>query len=127
LVQQIRKATKIEPGFFLRRNTIRSTSVATELSWAALRQTTRAEDKAYCLLGLVQVNMPMLYGESERAFYRLQREIISQTNEHNILAWQPIPQAWDVTAVLAPSPKYFEHSANIRASTSHRKEHLTTH
>lgn len=41
---------------------------------------------AYCLLGLVDVNMPMLYGEGEKAFYRLQLEIIKLTNEHTIFA-----------------------------------------
>jgi len=37
--------------------------------------TTRAEDKAYCLLGLLDVNMPMLYGEGMKAFHRLQLEL----------------------------------------------------
>lgn len=38
-------------------------SIAQKLSWAAHRQTTREEDIAYCLLGLLKVNMPLLYGE----------------------------------------------------------------
>jgi hypothetical protein len=43
-------------------------NVAVRMSWAAKRQTTRLEDEAYCLIGLFDVNMPMLYGEGRRAF-----------------------------------------------------------
>jgi len=46
-------------------------SVARRMSWAASRQTTRLEDIAYCLLGIFQINMPLLYGEGVRAFRRL--------------------------------------------------------
>jgi hypothetical protein len=38
-------------------------SAAQVMSWAAERQTTREEDIAYCLLGLLGVNMPLIYGE----------------------------------------------------------------
>src|SRR2546423_12153074 len=38
-------------------------SVAMRMSWAARRQTTRVEDMAYCLLGVFDVNMPLIYGE----------------------------------------------------------------
>jgi hypothetical protein len=40
-------------------------SVAQRMSWATRRVTTRAEDSAYCLLGLFGVNMPLLYGEGQ--------------------------------------------------------------
>lgn len=46
------------------------------LSWAKGRQTKREEDSAYCLMGLLDINMPLLYGEGRtRAFRRLQKEI----------------------------------------------------
>jgi hypothetical protein len=51
-------------------------SVANRMRWAALRRTTRVEDVAYCLMGIFNVNMPLLYGEGERAFMRLQQEIL---------------------------------------------------
>jgi len=51
-------------------------SVANRIRWAARRQTTRVEDKAYCLMGIFGVNMPLLYGEGNRAFIRLQEEIL---------------------------------------------------
>ena len=46
------------------------------LLWAENRQTTRKEDKAYSLLGIFDVYMPLIYGEGrENAFKRLQEEI----------------------------------------------------
>ena len=41
--------------------------VAQIISWAANRTTTRVEDRAYSLTGLLDVNMPMLYGEGKKA------------------------------------------------------------
>ncbi|KAE9364997.1 HET-domain-containing protein [Stipitochalara longipes BDJ] len=61
--------------------------VAEKLSWASTRVTTRIEDLAYCLMGLFDVNMPLLYGEGHNAFLRLQLEIWSRTNDDSIFAW----------------------------------------
>ena len=44
--------------------------------WAENRETTRKEDKAYSLLGIFDVHMPLIYGEGrENAFKRLRAEI----------------------------------------------------
>lgn len=56
-------------------------SVAEKMSWASNRKTTRVEDIAYSLMGLFGVNMPLLYGEREKAFFRLQQQIIEATND----------------------------------------------
>ena len=61
--------------------------VAQIMSWAARRTTTRMEDRAYSLMGLLDVNMPMLYGEGKNAFRRLQLEIIRASNDQSIFAW----------------------------------------
>ncbi|KAL4070150.1 hypothetical protein V8B97DRAFT_537929 [Scleroderma yunnanense] len=61
--------------------------VAQIMSWAANRKTTRVEDKAYSLMGLLDVNMPMLYGEGKKAFHRLQLEIIRMSSDQSIFAW----------------------------------------
>jgi hypothetical protein len=46
------------------------------LRWVEKRQTTEDEDKAYCLLGIFDVSLPLVYGEGyTRAMKRLQREI----------------------------------------------------
>ncbi|KIM66909.1 hypothetical protein SCLCIDRAFT_1210965 [Scleroderma citrinum Foug A] len=50
--------------------------IARIMSWTVDRRTTRVEDRAYSLMGLLDVNMPMLYGEEKRTFHRLQLEII---------------------------------------------------
>ena len=41
-------------------NNLSSCSVATKMSWASKRKTTRVEDIAYCLMGIFDVNMPMV-------------------------------------------------------------------
>jgi hypothetical protein len=46
-------------------------SVAQKMSWAAKRETSRIEDRAYCLMGIFGIHMPLLYGEGHRAFVRL--------------------------------------------------------
>ena len=61
--------------------------VAQIISWAANRTTTRVEDRAYSLMGLLDVNMQMLYGEGKKAFHRLQLEIIRSSNDQSIFTW----------------------------------------
>ena len=51
-------------------------SVAESMSWVSNRKTSRLEDIAYCLMGVFDVNMPLLYGEGQKAFMRLQHEIV---------------------------------------------------
>jgi hypothetical protein len=51
-------------------------TVDERLSWAKNRQTTREEDKAYSLLGVFDVYMPLIYGEGgDNALTRLREEI----------------------------------------------------
>jgi hypothetical protein len=64
----------------------RQASVAQRMSSAAKRITTRKEDLAYCLLGLFEITMPMIYGEGEKAFFRLQEEILKVTSENRFLS-----------------------------------------
>lgn len=61
--------------------------VAKKMSWAAKRETTRVEDRAYSLMGIFGVNMPTIYGEGEEAFIRLQEEIMKRTDDQSIFAW----------------------------------------
>ena len=71
------------------------------------RQTTREEDIAYSLLGLFDVNMPLLYGEgSVKAFLRLQEEIMKLTEDQSIFAWVSdekhgyVERVWPFSEVL---------------------------
>ncbi|RYP25684.1 hypothetical protein DL766_006952 [Monosporascus sp. MC13-8B] len=60
----------------LRGSPLLDCSVPERMAWAESRQTTRDEDKAYSLLGIFDVQMPLIYGEGkEKAFKRLQEEI----------------------------------------------------
>jgi hypothetical protein len=56
-------------------------SVEERMAWAAARQARREEDEAYSLLGIFDVNMPLIYGERKRkAFNRLREEIDKYPN-----------------------------------------------
>ena len=65
-----------------------SICAAERISWASDRVTTREEDMAYCLLGILDVNMPLLYGEGGlRAFQRLQEQVISTNEDYTLFLW----------------------------------------
>jgi hypothetical protein len=92
-------------------------SIAQKMSWASKRTTTRVEDVAYSLLGIFGVSMPMLYGEGQRAFLRLQEEILKQSDDHSLFAWSCANTSY--RGMLAKSPSYFSRCSNIvRASSS---------
>ncbi|KAH8890147.1 HET-domain-containing protein [Thozetella sp. PMI_491] len=90
-------------------------SVASRMSWAASRQATRTEDIAYCLMGIFQVNMPLLYGEGHRAFLRLQEEILKEVDDQSLFAWdEPATESIRILGseitlhgLLAASPALF--------------------
>ena len=111
---------------------LRSFCVAKKMSWASRRETRHREDIAYCLLGIFDVRMSLLYGEGDQAFLRLQEEIIRRTDDDSILAWGLEPKMdhpqrkvsedlkFEMTEYieesnsLASSPKDFIDCANFR-------------
>ncbi|KAI1271376.1 HET-domain-containing protein [Xylaria sp. FL0933] len=64
----ITTATRIQPEFLNGNQGLLEASIAQRMCWASSRTTTRVEDTAYSLLGIFDVNMPLLYGEGEKAF-----------------------------------------------------------
>lgn len=98
--------------YLLSPETILVACIAQRMSWASTRETTREEDLAYCLLGLFNINMPLLYGEGKAAFTRLQHAIIAQSNDQSIFAWTSDND--DLQGVLAKGPSNFAHSGDIR-------------
>lgn len=57
-------------------------------SWVARRTTSRDEDIVYSLLGLLDVQSPLMYGEgSKNAFRRLQEELLLRDNDFSLFAW----------------------------------------
>ncbi|KAK4060638.1 hypothetical protein Trihar35433_10046 [Trichoderma harzianum] len=89
---------------------LETATVAQRMSWASRRKTTRIEDNAYCLMGIFGINMPLLYGEGERAFIRLQEEIMKISNDHSLFAWRSRDTRG---GLLATSPDAFSDSDNI--------------
>ncbi|KAE8440543.1 Vegetative incompatibility protein HET-E-1 [Mollisiaceae sp. DMI_Dod_QoI] len=75
LEQHIHDITRI-PVKGLRGGPLSDFGIAERMAWMDNRETTRKEDKAYSLLGILDIQMPLLYGEGEeRAFRRLWEEI----------------------------------------------------
>ncbi|OTA68532.1 HET-domain-containing protein, partial [Hypoxylon sp. EC38] len=109
LLEPLSEITGIEPTFLKYGSLIWSASVGTRMRWAAERETTRPEDMAYCLLGIFEINMPMLYGEGDKAFLRLQEEICKQTNDLSLFAWTtPTGHAFDkYRGIFATHPYEF--------------------
>jgi hypothetical protein len=114
LVDIISSSTGIPSRHLLGHSALSDASIATRMSWAARRQTTRLEDLAYCLLGIFQVNIPLVYGEGMRAFRRLQEEIIKRNNDLTIFAWElPQESRSKFVGLFAPSPSAFAASSDI--------------
>jgi hypothetical protein len=114
LVDIISSSTGIPSDLLLGRSPLSDSSMATRMSWAAQRQTTRLEDLAYCLLGIFEVNMPLIYGEGMRAFRRLQEEIIKRNNDLTIFAWDLSQESkQQFVGIFAPSPSAFAASSRI--------------
>ncbi len=87
LCDVISKITGIEKKFLIGER-LETASAAKKMSWASNRQTSRPEDTAYSLLGIFDVNMPLIYGEGNRAFLRLQHEIMKASpHDHTLFAW----------------------------------------
>lgn len=110
---QIERITRIPTHAILGLAPPSSYSVAQRMSWAARRATARVEDQAYSLLGLFDINMPLIYGEGIKAFHRLQEEIIKHNGDLSILAWQPTSSHGEVCSTLADSPLAFQECHDI--------------
>lgn len=106
---EISKITDI-PTKILLGGDLQCASIAQRMSWASERETTRVEDLAYCLLGIFGINMPMLYGEGEMAFIRLQEEIMKISDDHSLFAWKSLDNRG---GLLATSPAAFRNSNKI--------------
>lgn len=115
LSDTIGEVTKIQPRFLSSQEPIlHEATIAQRMSWAARRHTTRVEDAAYCMLGIFDINMPLLYGEGTKAFKRLQQEIIKNSHDLSIFAWDVMQAHPDSSPLnersqlLAQSPADFE-------------------
>lgn len=85
-------------------------SVAERMYWASSRKTTKIEDISYCLLGIFGIRMPLLYGEGQNAFRRLQEEIARQSDDQSLFAWN---QSTIWGSILAESSENFIGSSHL--------------
>ena len=109
LQQTISDCTGIPVSILSGADDLDTFSVAQRMSWAAKRKTKKIEDRAYCLMGIFGVNMPLIYGERENSFIRLQEEIMRILDDHSLFAWR----AKNQNGLLASSPAAFIRSHNI--------------
>ena len=110
--KDVAKVTGIDESYLISGPGIqRWSSVAMRMSWASHRHTSREEDIAYYLLGLFDINMPLLYGEgAEKAFIRLQTEIMKDSDDESLFAWTSDQTS---SSLLAERPSYFANSGDI--------------
>lgn len=117
LAPTISRRTKIDEVLLLGEKRLNDFCVAKRISWAVTRKTTRAEDRAYSLMGIFSVNMPLLYSEGHNAFIRLQGEIIKDSDDETLFAWESNLDDISISkpcGLLAPSPDCFANSSDIK-------------
>ncbi|KAI0642560.1 hypothetical protein C8Q79DRAFT_219108 [Trametes meyenii] len=95
LLETLVETTGTDGDVLLGPEKMTNVSVAGRMPWAAKRETTRVEDRAYSLLGLFGISMPIIYGEGHRAFMRLQQEILKQDPDESLFAWGRIYPSLD--------------------------------
>jgi Heterokaryon incompatibility protein (HET) len=79
-------------------------SLDERISWADKRKTTIEEDQAYCLLGIFEVHMPLIYGEGRKNAFRRLREVAKFTSKHesfSTVPFAPDPDFVDRPEILA--------------------------
>jgi hypothetical protein len=74
-------------------------SIQERMSWVINRQTTYKEDKVYCLLGIFDVYLPLIYGEGEEyAFERLKDEIQRRLGQKE---WEETKSPRDIPSMFS--------------------------
>ncbi|KAH6982707.1 hypothetical protein EDB80DRAFT_768290 [Ilyonectria destructans] len=111
LLPLLSNITGIPKRVLLDPNALSEVSLAGRMSWAVDRIASREEDTAYSLGAITGVTIPVRYGEgAERAFLRLQEEILHDTRDGSIFAWRSVHNQ-KVRGLLARSPSEFRHFA----------------
>ncbi|KAK1758194.1 beta transducin [Echria macrotheca] len=120
LSMKLSDKTGIDPWVLDDAKHLSNSPIARRMSWASHRQTTRVEDMAYCLLGIFNIHMPMIYGEGARAFIRLQEELAKETNDLSLFAWTREEPTNEFSGLLATSPSQFAHCRTVVRYIDHR-------
>ena len=116
LMETIAHITGIPTECFGNHLAIHAMPIAKRMSWLSDRETTRVEDLAYCMLGIFDVSMNMLYGEGRKAFLRLQKELLETIDDESIFLWmsQELPEG--SSSILAPHPSCFREAHGLAIS-----------
>ncbi|KAI9170548.1 Vegetative incompatibility protein [Paramyrothecium foliicola] len=118
LAMQLATITGIDFMCLQRKRRLDEYSIAQRMAWAAYRSTSREEDMAYCLLGIFNIAMPLLYGEGEgKAFRRLQEEIIKASDDQSILAFDT---NLSNETIFAHHPTVFRSGTKIHANLTRK-------
>jgi hypothetical protein len=127
LATEVSRITKVDVQTLKSSHHLYQASLAQRMSWASGRTTTRKEDLAYCLLGIFDVNMPLLYGEGSKAFIRLQKEIMKGSTDQSLFAWTPSRKSTVYNGgVLAQRPKDFSQASHIVRNGSNTHPYAMT-
>ena len=127
LADVLQSVTRIGQKYLTGQTSFKTASVATRMSWMAGRTTSVVEDIAYSMLGILNLNMAVQYGEGAKAFIRLQRTLMESSTDESLFAWtipkgglecyrslgqtpQWSPKTW---GLLAPSPDCFRESSDL--------------
>lgn len=89
------------------------------MSWYGKRETKREEDAAYCLLGILNVSMPSIYGEGKiKALYRLRKEIreVSQNGALLQVRFREQLYRYRGSTPLRENPKLGESGQRLRST-----------
>jgi hypothetical protein len=79
--------------------------VREKMVWVSKRQTTRIEDMAYCLIGIFDIPLSIAYGEGQKAFHRLQAEIVQRSHDRELFAWNGSSSS--LNSMFAAGPQGF--------------------
>lgn len=123
------RVTGIPQEVLLHRTSLAALPIAQKMSWASRRETSRIEDMAYCLLGIFDVNMPLMYGEEHEAFRRLQVAMLLSHPDLSIFAWRlpadkKAPKRRMICGLLAQSPSSFASCDSLVYSNQRFREEL---
>ncbi|KAF8837291.1 HET-domain-containing protein [Paxillus ammoniavirescens] len=85
-------------------------SLRQRLSWMSHRKTTRIEDMAYSMVGILDVSLTIAYGEGRRAFSRLLQAIIASNDSWEVFSWAG--EASPYNSALAAGPECYPGSSS---------------
>ncbi|KAK3647674.1 hypothetical protein LTR56_007903 [Elasticomyces elasticus] len=126
LLEPLSNITRIPQDVLSHYRHFSTCSVAQRMSWASDRETRDVEDEAYSLMGLFDISLKLIYGEGQKAFIKLQREIIATSADQSIFCWKLDSRTHKAgSSLLASSPRAFAECGDIIPTSVQRPFSLT--